>query len=688
MLLTVLAGVLAPERAVALAATASGVWHLLCVLETLCELVAVPGLALCVYRVYDGSEVRGSTAVFRQLAKSLGRFTQLALDLPSCDRGALSSAARSQRERRGRGAYNPFKGLPASDLKSDGEAVRGAPSPAMTARLVLVSARCLTGMANALAVASGSLTRSTSRGALGEATAAEAADAAAANEAQQRELRGLTDALWQPLLSTLATCLELVADEELMQTTLKTYQAFTQICGDLHLVQPRDAFLASLCSAALPHLQYPSSDMLVTPPVRCSFLLFPLFFCCSSIRLFAHRFFCLLQVRTMSNAEAMSVMERGEGNIDRYMHPLKTLLNIAHCLGNHLGSAWHLVLHALQQLASIMPRLAGSRRFQVGGGGAGGGGAGGDPTSSPSGQGQVGEIDIVADALERLFESTRYLDDGALFHVASALGGLALESIAEADLAGDESKRLAEKRASSGSRNSGVASFVRQQAMRGIGVRVDSGSGGGDAAGGSDADLAVSAEQRPPSFAFVKLVETAQHNIFRIALLWETVAQYLRLGARDRSERTRSFGLHALMDISPAALAFPATGLPAPPTGAVISTPPVDQRELLLPLQDYFTTGYSSTHVTALQSLLVILQTSGQYIDSAWPTVLAMVDDSIATVAPRSEGCADAEPRLPRRGEAQIVRLGFKCLDLITVSVLLCTVTFYANLAHSLTRSL
>ena len=623
MLLTVVAGVLAPARAVELAQTRLGLWHLICVLETLRALIAVPRLTVVIYEIFDGSPVRGSTTVFRGLAKSLGRFAQVALDLPTCDGVSLAGAARLHRTRRSN-AFNPFKGLPSSGersnernggLPSDGAAA--APPPEMVARLVLITAQCLIDMAQSVAAACDAI----ERGAAADASprspatprgASPVLTLSAADAVAKQTLRGVTDALWQPLLSTLATVLEHVVDEELTQMTLKSYQSFTKICGDLDLVQPRDAFLASLCSAALPHLTYPSSDMKVTPPVR-----------------------------TITNSAAMMLMEGG--GADRYMHPLKALLNIAHCLGNHLGSSWHLVLHALQQLASILPRLAGSSALRERDG------------PSPVANDQVGEIDIVADALERLFESTRYLDNGALMHVARALEELARESIAEAAQFAKEDATKRMQRGVSGGRG-GIASFVRQRAMHGLGV-VQEGAEGGSGSGSGEFERTASSdgsavggsssEGGAPSFAFVKLVETAQHNIFRISLLWDIVASHLLLGAADPGARTRNFGLSALVGLSPAVLAYATQRLPAPPQSFAeesddSSGAAVDQKELLLPLHEYLVSEYSATRVAALQSLLVILQTSGQYINSAWPTVLSMVGASISTVSSSVDAIAAA----------------------------------------------
>ena len=45
----------------------------------------------------------------------------------------------------------------------------------------------------------------------------------------------------------------------------------------------------------------------------------------------------------------------------KHVQALKALLNIAHCLGNDLGTSWHTVLHALEQVRA--DRSALSRRL-------------------------------------------------------------------------------------------------------------------------------------------------------------------------------------------------------------------------------------------------------------------------------------------------------------------------------------
>jgi hypothetical protein len=106
------------------------------------------------------------------------------------------------------------------------------------------------------------------------------------------------------------------------------------------------------------------------------------------------------------------------------------------------------------------------------------------------------ELHLLGTALTRMFESTRYLDDTALFHVLAALGTLSLSCLAN-------------------------ATHVEV-----ITTGSDGSSGGGSStsgAGGSGATQAKSGgplSLRPPPmrmFALVNLLATVEHNMFRIA---------------------------------------------------------------------------------------------------------------------------------------------------------------------------
>ena len=65
-------------------------------------------------------------------------------------------------------------------------------------------------------------------------------------------VRRMIESCWAALLTALSVLLARCSSEETIQELLKCYQSFTQACGILDLIQPRDEFLSSLCFYALP----------------------------------------------------------------------------------------------------------------------------------------------------------------------------------------------------------------------------------------------------------------------------------------------------------------------------------------------------------------------------------------------------------------------------------------------------
>lgn len=57
---------------------------------------------------------------------------------------------------------------------------------------------------------------------------------------------------WSGMLAALALLLDACGDEMLRENILKAHLSFIHLCGRCGLTEPRDAFLTSLCKAALP----------------------------------------------------------------------------------------------------------------------------------------------------------------------------------------------------------------------------------------------------------------------------------------------------------------------------------------------------------------------------------------------------------------------------------------------------
>jgi hypothetical protein len=328
---------------------------------------------------------------------------------------------------------------------------------------------------------------------------------------------------------------------------------------------------------------------------------------------------------------------------------------------------------------------AGDHHSGGSGGGSGGGGGGSEDfqdgvnvalgsgaRSQPrvvttSGQGTVAvddEIAILSSALGSLFESSRYLDEEAVVHLVSALGALTLNALANAATvasiereaaraaAADEAMRkveaasLAIERASSGPKDQfdfGIDEFdislspvsrIRPEAGHGAGrpppappPRVPSAS---DASGaGYRSSLAVAesvhARVRPP-FALLKLVETAQHNIFRIHVIWDMISAHLKMVASNRSAHVRAYGVQALIKLVISTLAYRPHAVPgaAPPLSVRLGErdrPPLAAYHALLlrPLTDCFDSPYADTQRNTLEAVYMLLQQCGQELDQKPP---------------------------------------------------------------------
>ena len=154
-----------------------------------------------------------------------------------------------------------------------------------------------------------------------------AAESRAAREEARSMLIGtvkqMVVACWKPLLGALSALMARFASEEAVQSLLKCYQAFTQTCASLRLVEPRDAFLASLCQYALPPRAggevRDSAGSISFAPVDAAYEPLP---------------------HTRLSA--------------KNVQSLKAVFNIAHCMGGLLGSSWNLILNTLEQLDRII----------------------------------------------------------------------------------------------------------------------------------------------------------------------------------------------------------------------------------------------------------------------------------------------------------------------------------------------
>lgn len=153
---------------------------------------------------------------------------------------------------------------------------------------------------------------------------------------------------WPGLLAAMSFYLTANLDEDLFQSTMRSYQNFTNVCGVLDLVTPRDAFLTNLCKNSIPIIPLLSSGIMSSS---------------SGSKLNHNNSATSINTTTslMTNASGNTTavsftdlpaqQQQAFANItlnDKNLYSLRVLLNIAMFLSSKLGSSWYLVLETLQ----------------------------------------------------------------------------------------------------------------------------------------------------------------------------------------------------------------------------------------------------------------------------------------------------------------------------------------------------
>lgn len=142
----------------------------------------------------------------------------------------------------------------------------------------------------------------------------------------------LANDAWPGLLAAMSFFITANLDEDLFQSTMRSYQNFTNVCGILGLIVPRDAFLTNLCKNAIPSIPSISSTVLHNKNTNISSL--------SNISVGIAFSDLTVQQQQIISSITLS---------DKNLYSLRILLNIAMFLGSVLGSSWYLVLETLQQ---------------------------------------------------------------------------------------------------------------------------------------------------------------------------------------------------------------------------------------------------------------------------------------------------------------------------------------------------
>ncbi|KAI8070702.1 hypothetical protein BC940DRAFT_295365 [Gongronella butleri] len=220
----------------------------------------------------------------------------------------------------------------------------------------------------------------------------------------------MANAAWPGLLAAMSFFITADLDQDLFQSTLRSYQNFTNVCGILGLVVPRDAFLTNLCKNAIPSMPAVSSKGAAAATATS---------------------YADLTAQQQLLIAAITLNEKN-------LYCLRILLNITMFLGSVLDASWYLVLETLQQADFLLFHRPTPKGAAPPTPTANAAAAAAPPahrralTSSsssgalppPSSLSQVVDADhvaIISTSLNRLFENCAQLDDGAFLAFITAL---------------------------------------------------------------------------------------------------------------------------------------------------------------------------------------------------------------------------------------------------------------------------
>ncbi|KAJ3501198.1 hypothetical protein NLJ89_g9448 [Agrocybe chaxingu] len=258
------------------------------------------------------------------------------------------------------------------------------------------------------------------------------------NEPQAHHLRivqSIISQAWPALLAALSFIIATNLSDELFVEVLASYQAMTNVSGMLGLATPRDAFFNSLSKFAVPIQVVSSLEAWVEhPPAQTP----------------------RSATAALSEGLGLGGPAQPPGLSERNMACLKVLVGCALFLAGSLGESWYAVLEALQNADSVLSMMtkttsgqSGGKKSLFGGGGpaAPSTGAGGGTTSrvtsmsgSQSGSGSgssaarhplLADLDVetMQLAIQRLFDSSKNLEDSAFKDFVNALCKLSAEMV-------------------------------------------------------------------------------------------------------------------------------------------------------------------------------------------------------------------------------------------------------------------
>ncbi|KAH9258997.1 hypothetical protein BASA81_002617 [Batrachochytrium salamandrivorans] len=311
--------------------------------------------------------------------------------------------------------------------------------------------------------------------------------------------RQVLEQSWRPCLAAMSQLLTACQEETAVQYLLRAYLSITTSCSRVGLVEARDAFISNMCEVALP-------SSLINGQVR--------------------------------------LLNR------KHLQVLKTLFNVAHGLGEMLGTSWHIVLETFEELDFVLHvqknNLLGLPALE---------------------EGQVeeeidAETGMIDSMLNNLFTTSTFLTDDAMLHLVIALSSMIFTNVSTAitsspsQSGASSNKPLVSMPSTSSSTSSAsrrLMETLTNTVKAAISLPPNSPVATNVASGQYNAPPSMLPtvdvhDVRFPPFCFEKLLETAELNFGRITVIWDVVSSTLLTLASeaDAEPRIRLFAVKSL----------------------------------------------------------------------------------------------------------------------------------------------
>ncbi|XP_063438367.1 protein MON2 homolog isoform X1 [Mytilus trossulus] len=381
---------------------------------------------------------------------------------------------------------------------------------------------------------------------------------------EERKLQEeLINSSWCGMLAAFSLLLDASTDESATEAVLKAMKTYANLCGQLEMTTPRDAFITALCKASLP--PHYTLTVLNSQSIAQSSQKGHMRFASQDLQTQGSEAIERSQVVAVGSPLPTASLPVGahQGPVmltAKNIQCMRSLLSVAHCHGGILGTAWHLVLTTLQHLVWILglkPSSGGTLKSSQ------------NTTESSNAvitTAVMADLPVLSAMLSRLFESSQYLDDVALHHLIDALCKLSAESMELAF---------------------------------------------------SNRGFYFAWDIEPSLFAVAKLLETGLVNLSRVEVLWRPVTAHLLEVCQHPHNGMRCWGAEAVTSLVKAALSHTYD----PPLHQNLKL----QTCILGPLQELSIIHQPDIRQRQLECILQILHNNGDKLVHGWPLVLGVI---------------------------------------------------------------